>query len=83
MRKLCEGLDIRIYISMLSWKKGRRETEGNWAKYWYGNVENSTGFMPLSQSKKDISDQWKPIYTECLESYDYLLTKKEVDVFIS
>ena len=68
---------------MLSWKKGRRETEVNWAKYWYENVENSTGFIPLSQNKKDILDQWKPIYPECLESYDYLLTKKEVDVFIS
>lgn len=68
---------------MLSWKKGRRETDGNWAKYWYENVENSTGFMPLSQSKKDIPDQWKSIYTECLESYKYLLSKKEVDAVIS
>ena len=37
---------------MLSWKNGRRETNGNWAKYRYENVENSTGFMPVSQRKK-------------------------------
>jgi hypothetical protein len=83
LQKLCKELDIRFFKSMLSWKKGRRETDGIWAKYWYENVENSTGFTLLSKSKKDIPDQWEFIYEECLEIYKYLLSKKEIDAVIS
>ncbi len=80
---LCEKLNIDFFESMLSWKKGNRETDGIWAKYWYENVEESSGFMPLSQNKNDIPKQWETIYAESLEIYEYLLSKREVNAIIS
>ena len=43
---LCDVLDVPFLPEMLSWPPGRRETDGIWAKYWYENVEASTGFAP-------------------------------------
>ncbi len=83
LQKLCKDLKIKFYKSMLSWEKGRRDTDGFWAKYWYENVEASTGFIPLSQNEKDIPKQWKSIYAESLAIYEYLFSKKEANAVIS
>ena len=32
--------------AMLSWPPGLRETDGIWAKHWYGEVAKSTSFQP-------------------------------------
>jgi len=83
LRKLCENLNIEFYDSMLLWEKGKRDSDGIWAKYWYESVEKSTEFLPLSQSEQDIPYQWKTIYKECLNIYEYFLTKKEENASIS
>ncbi len=83
LQKLCGNLNIEFYDSMLSWEKGKRDSDGIWAKHWYKSVENSTEFLPLSQSRKDIPYQWKIIYKECLNIYEYFLLKKEENVSIS
>jgi hypothetical protein len=44
--KLCEALEIDYRPTMLAWSPGSRETDGVWAKHWYGSVETSTGFSP-------------------------------------
>ena len=69
MRRLCGRLGLEFESSMLNWPKGRRDSDGVWAKYWYESVWNSTGFAayqekPLSLGPRDarIAVQARPYY---------------------
>lgn len=42
--KLCEKIEIPFDPAMLNWSAGPRPEDGIWAKYWYKNVHQSTGF---------------------------------------
>ncbi len=50
LRKLCAALAIPFDRAMLSWPKGRRDSDGVWAPAWYASVEQSTGFAVQSGS---------------------------------
>lgn len=69
---LCIELGIPFYDEMLSWPKGRRETDGIWGKHWYGNVEKSTGFQPYIENNKTISPEYQSVYEECMEHYQLM-----------
>jgi hypothetical protein len=69
LRALCERLAIDFDDNMLSWPKGKRDSDGVWAKYWYDSVWNSTGFSPyqekplkLENRQQSIADQARPYY---------------------
>lgn len=69
LRRICSRLGLEFETSMLKWPKGRRDSDGVWAKYWYESVWNSTGFAPyrekpLSLGALDtrIADQARPYY---------------------
>lgn len=69
LSKLCEALEIPWDPAMLSWEPGRRETDGVWAKHWYGAVERSTGFgesetapVELSGEDQGLADRMRPYY---------------------
>lgn len=69
LRRLCNRLGLEFETSMLNWPKGRRGTDGVWAKYWYESVWNSTGFaayqekpLSLGQREARIADQARPYY---------------------
>jgi hypothetical protein len=54
---------------MLSWPPGPRDSDGVWAKHWYGAVEGSTGFGPpreetaaLSPALEEIAAAAEPAY---------------------
>ncbi len=83
LRTLCERLNIKFYDSMLSWEPGKKDTDGVWAKYWYKNVEQSSSFMPQSQNEKDIPEKWGSIYSECIEIYEYLLSRMKVNKVVN
>ena len=68
---------------MLSWKPGKKHTDGVWAKYWYKYVDQSSSFMPLSHNEKDIPEKWGSIYSECIEIYEYLLSKMKVNKVVN
>ena len=57
---------------MLSWPKGSRNSDGIWGKYWYNNVNNSTGFYPYFINDEEISNKYENIYLECLKIYNEL-----------
>ena len=40
LKKMCISIGIRFSEKMLKWPKGKRKSDGVWAKYWYGNVES-------------------------------------------
>ena len=72
LTKLCEKLNIVFSKRMLSWPKGKRNSDGIWEKIWYQNVQSSTKFEKLDRSNDEIQNKHKNIYLECLEIYKQL-----------
>ncbi len=72
LETLCERLELPFSNSMLAWPAGSRDSDGVWAKYWYQNVEKSTGFMPWSERQYNLTDEQKRISDACRPSYEYL-----------
>ncbi len=44
-----------------------------WAKHWYTNVHNSTGFQTYQEETIDLPDHLNPIYLEAKVYYDALI----------
>ena len=74
--KLCEKLDIEYFDEMLKWPKGKRKSDGIWAKYWYRNVENSSGFQPFQKKNIVIDKKLIPLYDKCLADYNSMYEKR-------
>lgn len=74
LTRLCNALDIPFDASMLTWPKGKRDSDGIWAPWWYAGVEQSTGFKtpdeemraedqaPLVPEHQRILDAAMPVY---------------------
>jgi len=74
---LCARLDIPFEAAMLSWPKGRRDSDGVWAPWWYENVENSSGFAPQNPRPIDevwatLDDRLKAIAEEAMPFYEQM-----------
>ena len=76
LRLLCEKLGVVFSEEMLSWSKGVRDTDGLWAKYWYDNVINSTGFNTYTEKNEVIRDEYLQLYEDCLKIYEKLSKHK-------
>jgi len=70
--KLCKQLGIPFDNNMISWKKGAREEDGVWAKYWYKNVHQSTGFIKQKSSDRPLPDRLLPLLNQAQKYYDLL-----------
>ena len=77
LRRLCDWIGLAFESSMLNWRKGARDSDGVWARYWYDSVWNSTGFanyqnQPLSLRASDqvIADQARPYYEHLYQYSD-------------
>ncbi|MGB8326171.1 MAG: hypothetical protein WCE48_01190 [Steroidobacteraceae bacterium] len=67
--RLCDAVGVEFSEQMLSWPAGRRDTDGIWARYWYDQVERSTGFTlwrarsgELAAPLVELERQCRPIY---------------------
>ncbi len=69
LEQLCQSLDIPYDDNMLHWEKGARKEDGNWAKYWYGNVHNSTGFAAYQEKEVQLASHLTALATECQGYY--------------
>jgi hypothetical protein len=69
---LCKALAIPFYEEMLHWKAGPRPEDGVWAKYWYNNVHQSTGFEKQKTSERPLPSYLEPLYYESKKYYDQL-----------
>ena len=69
---LCEQLKIPFDKNMLTWEKGARSEDGCWAKHWYANVHNSTGFMPYQDKKINLNGNLASLVSSCQPYYDFL-----------
>ena len=69
---LCDAVGVEFMESMLSWPPGLRETDGIWAKHWYGEVARSTSFLPYRPKREAVPHRSREIYERCRECYDRL-----------
>ena len=75
LSKLCKILDVSFDEKMLEWKKGARKEDGVWAKYWYKNIHNSTGFLPYAKKGITLTGSNAELAVECLPYYKFLTAK--------
>lgn len=73
LQKLCETIGIPFDKAMLSWEKGPRPEDGIWAKHWYHNVHQSTGFQPWRPKTEPFPEELKPLLNECRPVYEKLV----------
>lgn len=69
LRQLCDRVGIPFEANMLQWAKGPRPEDGVWAKYWYHNVHESTGFAPYTPQYKTVPDKLQSLLLSCQPLY--------------
>jgi Sulfotransferase domain len=72
LRLLCDAVGVEFSDSMLSWPPGLRETDGIWAKHWYGEVAKTTSFRPYRPRQVEVPEHFREIYDCCRECYERL-----------
>jgi len=72
LRAICDRLGIDFTPKMLSWPKGKRDSDGVWAKYWYDSVWNSTGFAPYREKTYKLCEKDQRIAAEARPYYEKL-----------
>jgi len=72
LTRLCDAVGVEFTEAMLSWKAGRRETDGVWAKYWYDAVEKSTGFQPYKPKGEQVPAEMTDLLARCVACYEEL-----------
>lgn len=70
---LCDKVGVEFSDSMLSWPPGLRETDGIWAKHWYGEVLTSTTFRgPPPRTPEPVPERLRDVYEKSQEAYERL-----------
>jgi hypothetical protein len=72
LTKFCDRIGVSFSDEMLKWPEGSRSTDGNWGKYWYDNVVNSTGFHSYIPKTQEIPEKYRTIYENSLKLYEDL-----------
>jgi hypothetical protein len=73
LRLLCEAVGVEFMEAMLSWPPGLRETDGIWAKHWYGEVETSVGFRkPQNKDPKEVPSRLSALHEKARATYQVL-----------
>jgi hypothetical protein len=72
LRLLCEAVGVEFSKLMLSWPPGLRDTDGIWAKHWYGEVAKTTSFQPYHPTPSEVPARLREIYEECCQCYERL-----------
>ena len=72
LRLLCRAVEVEFDPAMLAWPPGLRETDGVWARHWYGEVARSTSFQPYEPKPVSLPEHLAETYERCLEVYQRL-----------
>ncbi len=76
LERICQKLELSFDESMLSWPAGPLPEDGIWAKYWYDQVHESTGFKQWKPSRESVPEALQPLLEECLPYYEKLKSLK-------
>ena len=69
LRSICARLDVDFDPAMLTWTPGPRPEDGVWARWWYANVHQSTGFQPWHPSGRAVPEDHLELLEQCLALY--------------
>jgi len=72
LTKACDELGIDFTDKMMTWPAGPIREDGVWAKYWYLNVHQSTGFKPPEKKDIHLEGHLLELYQEAKPYYDHL-----------
>ena len=72
LKELCQHLEITFDASMLSWKPGEKPEDGVWARHWYKNTHESSGFSNKEPNREPLPEKFLPILEEATVLYDNL-----------
>jgi len=72
LAKACEHLGIEFTNKMMTWPAGPIDEDGVWAKYWYLNVHQSTGFKKPESKDIKLKGHLLTLYNEAKPFYDHL-----------
>lgn len=73
LRLLCDAAGVEFTEAMLAWPPGLRETDGIWARHWYGEVATSTGFRkPAQREREPVPERLREVYERAVECYERL-----------
>jgi hypothetical protein len=76
LKLLCEKLGVAFMPAMLNWPQGSRISDGVWAKHWYKNVDNSSGFSPYSAQHLQLNDKQLSVVNQVQPFYQQLYNKR-------
>ena len=72
LQLLCGSVGVEFDEAMLSWPPGLRETDGIWAKHWYGEVATSTSLQPYRAKDECVPESFREVHDRCRECYEEL-----------
>ncbi len=72
LRLLCAAVGVEFDPTMLSWPPGLRETDGVWARHWYGEVARSTSFQPYEARTPQVPARLGEVQERSRECYERL-----------
>lgn len=72
LTELCSRLNIPFQNEMLKWSPGPIPEDGSWAKYWYKNVHNSSGFTKQKSSERELPEHCLSLYEDSIPYFERL-----------
>jgi len=72
LNEVCNRIGIPFDESMLSWAPNEPVVNVPWAKYWYANVQKSSGFQKQKTSSRALPERCTALYKEALPHYQKL-----------
>jgi hypothetical protein len=73
LKGLCDRIGIGWDPAMLSWPPGPRPEDGAWSRYWYDNVQRSTGFEPYHERDAGVPERCMALLSESRTYYEELI----------
>jgi hypothetical protein len=72
LQGLCAYVGLTFTDAMLSWPQGPRDSDGVWAKHWYGAVWSSTGFTKYEARDPHLTPEGAVVAEQCWPLYEQL-----------
>ncbi len=75
---LCTAWDFPFTEAMLTWPPGKRDSDGIWADWWYGQVWQTTGFQAVAPKQINLTAEQQKVADAAMPYYErmqrYVLT---------
>ncbi len=76
LRALCAALGVPFDAAMCSWPPGPRASDGMWGRWWYDQVESSTGFGAPKRGEVNLPQSLSLLHDACIELYAQLADRR-------